>query len=595
MKRNAQVAYFSMEFGIEGLPFGGGLGILAGDFIKSCADLGLPVIGIGLLYNQGNFHQKLSDDGQQTEWYERFDPTGRGIYRGTGITVPIEGREVRTNAFEFAVAGERSIVPLLLLDTEGNNHHRPWDDNICNVLYPSEHPYQRLTQEQVLGTGGPRTLDALGYNILINHLNEGHPALATIELIKKYGSVEEAKKHIVFTTHTSVPAGFDRFSKELTEQVLGKEVRDYASSLTEREELDMTRLAMALASQSFAVSPLHAQVSRYVLNGSGNVNKLFSIDNGIHLPTWTAPEVQKLFERLTNGEWRTNPQVLERVLSISDEEAIEVHRRSRERLGEFLRCDDPHVKGYGQYDPEKLTIGSSRRIAGYKQPTLLFENIDRLRRLGKYIQIVLAGKAHPRDEGSKESIKEIFRFMKELEGQVSVWFIGDYNMQTAKYLVRGSDLWLNTPMRLLEASGSSGMKANANFVPQISIPDGWWMPQDSANGYRLPKGYIEGVTGWGIGRIPTEEDFLIFLNGDEQSIRSRRDQDRKNDAENLYEKLEGEIIPLFTRHKTGTIKSWARVMKGATAHNAPWFNSHRMAIEYFERAYQIPVRELITS
>ncbi|MBI5872090.1 glycogen/starch/alpha-glucan phosphorylase, partial [archaeon] len=208
--------------------------------------------------------------------------------------------------------------------------------------------------------------------------------------------------------------------------------------------------------------------------------------------------------------------------------------------------------------------------------------------LGKYIQIVFSGKAHPQDYSGKELIKDVFRYMRELEGAVSTWFIEDYDMQTAKYVIRGVDLLLNTPMRLLEASQTSGMKAAVNLVPHLSIPDGWWIPREPAKGYTLPNGAIEGVTGWVIGRMPNEDDFRIFLNGNEYEIQSRRQQDRKNDAESLCDKLEHEIIPLFRDHRTtcGTDnRSYAKVMKGAAAHNAPWFNTHRMARQYFEEVY----------
>ena len=585
MDKQARVAYFCMEFGIEGLPFGGGLGILAGDFLKSSADLGLPVVGVGLLYSQGNFRQKLLPDGWQQEWYDRFDPSGRMKYYPTNAKVSIEGREVSLNVFNYHVVGEtEKIVPLLLIDTNGNHAGRPWDDFICNVLYPAGHPYQRLTQEQVLGTGGVRVLEDLGYKVEIYHPNEGHAALAGLELLAKSGSVEEARKHMVFTTHTPVPAGIDHFARELAEQVLGQNLpsRDYMRNLTGTDDLNMARLAMALSSQAFGVSPLHSAVSRYMFHDYPNMGNLHSIDNGIHLQTWTAPEVQKLYDSITRREWRLNPKSLESILQLPEEQILDVHRRSRERLGEFLGRD-PRVKGYSDYDPERLTIGFARRFATYKQATLIFEQLDRLIRMGNDIQIVFAGKAHPSDNPGKEVIKDVFRYMGHLRGRVPVWFIEDHDMQIAKYMVRGVDLWLNNPQRLLEASGTSGMKAAANFVPQISIIDGWSVPQEPAPGYTLPKGLIEGVTGWSIGRAPSESDFSELLTGhNSHAIR----EERRRDALDLADKLEHIIIPLFRKDKKG----WATVMRGAAAHNAPWFNSHRMARQYFEEVYHIPVK-----
>jgi len=576
------VAYFSMEFGIERLPlFAGGLGVLAGDSMKSFADLGRPVVGVGLLYNKGSFHQKLTEDGWQTEWYERFDPTGLMKYNFNNVSVPIKGKELYLNSWRFDVIGENGgRVPIYLLDTNGNNHERPWEDSICTSPYPASCSPERLSQEQVLGTGGVRTIKALGYEIDKYHFNECHPALAVLELIKIYGSMEEVKKHTVFTTHTSLPAGFDSYPRDMAEDVLGSQFpsAEYMKDLTGNYDLNMGKLTMALSPNAFAVSPLHEKVSKYLFRDFPNIENLYSIDNGVHLQTWASPEIQKLFDRLTNREWRTNPKILEeKILEVSDEEAWAVHKRSKERLGEFA-SRDPRVKGTAQYDPEKLTIYFGRRFTHYKQPTLIFDDPERLAQMGKDIQIFISGKAHPHDIEGKNLIKEVFRNMKELEKYVSIWFIEDYDMQVAKYVIRGSDVLLNTPMRLLEASGTSGMKAAVNFVPQLSIPDGWWIPREPPKGYKLRKGLIEGVTGWGIGRVPTEEDIILLFSERGNEIRER---DRKSDAENLYDKLEHELIPLFKGDKT----SWIKVGKNAAAHNSSYYNTHRVVKEYLERAY----------
>jgi len=352
---------------------------------------------------------------------------------------------------------------------------------------------------------------------------------------------------------------------------------EYMRSLTGTEDLNMARLAMALAGQSFGVSPLHAEVSRHLFADFPNMDKLYSVDNGVHLPTWTSPQVQKLYDDLTNREWRLHPEKLERILELTEEQVLNAHRVSREQLGYFLNTN-PRVKGNAQYDPEKLTIGFARRFATYKQATLIFEDIERLVKLGKDVQIVFAGKAHPSDGYGKDVIKDVFRHMKQLGGRVPIWFIEDYDMQVAKYLVRGVDVWLNNPERLLEASGTSGMKAAANFVPQLSVLDGWSVPQEPVPGYNLPKGLIEGITGWAIGRAPSQQNFIELLG---PNAGNKRREDRRTDALDLYGKLEDVIVPLFRNDK----KAWARIMRAAAAHNAPWFNSHRMVQQYFDQAY----------
>lgn len=333
--KKRRVAYFCMEFGIEGMPFGGGLGILAGDFIKSCADLELPVVGVSLLYNYGNFHQKLSDDGLQTEYYEKFSAEKMRDVENT-ISVPIEDRSVAVNSKILDVKGLKSSVPIIYLYTNGNNHDRPWDENICNVLYPTSPSYERLTQEQVLGVGGARMLESFGFDVDIYHMNEGHSALLGLELIKKYG-VEEAKKRIVFTTHTPVPAGIDEFSVELVQKVIGgiisqEELCDFTGS----EKLNMMRLALACSSNSFGVSELHSKVSKYWFNNFPNIRNLYSVDNGVHLPTWTSPEVKYLYDRATNEEWRINPSTLENIVNLSDNAVLSAHECSRKRLAEFI-------------------------------------------------------------------------------------------------------------------------------------------------------------------------------------------------------------------------------------------------------------------
>jgi starch phosphorylase len=590
-KRDATIASFCNEFGIENLPAGGGLGFLEGDAIKSAADLGIPLVGVGLLYSRGNFHQKLSEDGWQTEWYRRFDPTGKMTLLQTDVSVDIEGREVRLNAWQYNHVGENSIVPILYIDTDGNNHNRPWDDNICNELYPGEW-YWKLTQFQVLGKGGVKTLKNLGYDIKVYHLNEGHPALACLEILREEKCINKTRKKIVSTTHTSVPAGIPEFSKEQTEQVLGCDFieKNSIKELTGVDYLNMTRLMFSLSENSYAVGHLHEIVSKHKFNDYPNIKNLYHIDNGVHIQTWASPEVQKLFDTLTNREWRINPKSLEKIISLSDRDVWNSHIRSRQRLGEFIQRgldgQEPRVKGNSSFKEDKLTIGYARRMAGYKQANLMFDDINQLAELGKDIQIIISGKSHPSDNHGKNIIKDIFLKKKELDGKVSIWFLEDYDMEIGKYLVRGVDLWLNNPQLFEEASGTSGMKAAANFIPQFSGLDGWAYPREPAKGYLFPRGLIDGVTGWSLGRMPTKEDLLLFFSENGNKI---REQERKKCSEDFYDKLKYEIIPLFKNHKIklGKEKSYTKIMKQACAYNASWFNTHRMVRERCEKAYGV--------
>lgn len=599
MKTDAKVAYFSPEFGIEKLIFSGGLGILAGDFLKSCADRGLPIVGVGLLYNNSNYHQRLLDDGWQEDWYTPYDPSE--IMQGcedVDITVPIEDRDVLAKVWEYrvksSIPGAKNYLPLLLLSTNGCNGERDYDDNICAFLYPGQgDKYHRLAQQQVLGKGGVRMLEKLGFNnVQIYHMNEGYTALLGLELLQGYGSLDEAKKHIVFTTHTPVPAGNDYFHKEIVERVIGREFLPWdeitkLTKITESDELNMMRLAMAFSSKAFGVSKLHELVSKYMFKDYPNMGNLSSEDNGIHLPTWVSKEVLELYDRATDGKWRYNPVLLENLLQLSEQEILDAHQPGRIRLGTFLQTNlGSRVKGSTQYDPEKLTIGFARRFVTYKRATLIFDEIDRLRKMGKRIQLIFAGKAHSSDNPGKELIKEVFTKMRELEGKVPVWFIEDYDTEIAKLLVQGVDLWLNNPERLQEGSGTSGMKCAANGIPQLSIQDGWWCFQEPISPYTLPRGYVGDLTGWAIGREPNKEDFKL-LNNDSKWANKQREAIRKEDANDLMTKLE-HIVDLFKNDK----KTWARVMKGAMAHNAPWFNSDRMALDYFKNVYGIPLTEL---
>jgi len=595
-KADYLVAYGCAEYGLENHVYAGGLGFIAGDYAKSCADLGHRVVFFGLSYNKGAPHQRLTADGWQEDYYKRFLPPGSVSRVKTNVKIYLQGKNVNICAREFGIPGEKSTAPLILMDVDGDFLENNEFKSDFDYLYPSqdEMPRERLVQEQVLGRGGVRVLEELGYkNIKVYHSNEGHVAFAFLELMdRKYrGNGDKIKK--VYTTHTPILAGHDRFNEGLASFVLGEEFTSKIKVLeglncfdyypNGERKLNMTKLAMASSDEIFGVSSLHAKVSRYLFKDYPNIKKMYSVDNGVHLQTWASDEMQLLFDELTDREWRTNPKTLESALELQDQQVLKVHDIQTERLGEFLtgvveapshkiftNCKDPKY-----FDTKKLIIGFARRAAPYKQATLLFEEIDELRELGKYVNIVYALKAHPKDNPGKEVIKEFFRYMDALKGEVPIIFVSDYNDYVAKHLVRGVHLWLNTPQRLLEASGTSGMKCAVNGVPQMSTIDGWFVPHQEIEGYIHPKGLVEGKTGWGIGRVPTEKDFFDLLeSGKRYEI---RDKERKEDAKELVTKLKEVIIPAFNDKKV-----WAEIMKSTIAFNASWYNTHRMANHYKE-------------
>ncbi|MBU1704156.1 MAG: alpha-glucan family phosphorylase, partial [Nanoarchaeota archaeon] len=455
-----------------------------------------------------------------------------------------------------------------------------FDANINGRLYPGkgkeENRHLHIAQEVLLGIGGIRMLEEQGYHSIERiHLNEGHAALAPLELMHKMA--EQATRDMtVYTTHTPVPAGIDAFDAGDAHYILPKTFGDgrEIGRLTHSSGLHMMKLAMALSGKSNAVSELHRDVSQALFSDFPNMSNLRYVDNGVHLPTWTAPNIQVLYDRISPG-WREHPRTLETaLLDLTPEEVLGAHAIPKARLGEFIDDNLGHrVRGYNHFDPEKLTIGFARRFATYKQANLVFEHLDRVKELGKDVQIVFAGKAHPTDDGGKGVIKDVFKYMKELQEHMSIWFIEDYDMDMARFMVQGVDVWLNTPQQYEEASGTSGMKAAINFVPQLSIIDGWWTRDQQREGYRHPKGLVEGVTGWGIGNDPSMEHFKR-VNAD-WSLRERM---RVDNARDLIEKIGGVIVPLFKGDKKG----WADVGKHAAALNGSYYNSHRMLDEYWK-------------
>jgi starch phosphorylase len=602
-----RVAYFSAEFGLtECLPnYSGGMGILAGDHLKSSSDLGLPVVGIGLLYQQGYFRQYLNADGWQQETYPLNDFYVLPLHReerpdGTPVTIEVEypGRMVKAQVWRAQVGR----VPLYLLDTNLSSN-APADQDITDQLYGGDLE-MRIKQEIMLGIGGLRALEALGLPPTVCHMNEGHSAFLGLERIRqlmvKHGiSFPEAREAAVagnaFTTHTPVLAGNDYFPPELMDKYFSSSYkalglsRDEFLALGREKPADsnewfcMTILALRLSGRSNGVSLLHGTVARRMWQGiwpglPEDAVPITSISNGIHAPSWISHDMADLYDRYLGPRWHENPgdQALwNQVHQIPDEELWRTHERRRERLVAVARrrlraqleSRGAPPSEIAQADevlsPEALTIGFARRFATYKRATLLLHDPQRLTQIltdrERPVQIIFAGKAHPRDNEAKELIRQIIHFERQPEIRRRMVFIEDYDMVVARYLLQGVDVWLNTPRRPLEASGTSGMKATVNGALNLSVLDGWW-----AEGYNVN-------TGWAIGR------------GEEYTDEAYQDY---VEANAVYDLLEKEIIPLFyTRGPDGLPRGWIARMKAAMRAICPFFNTNRMAREYTGQFY----------
>ena len=551
-----RVAYFSMEIALAaGIPtYSGGLGILAGDTLRSAADLRMPLVGVSLVSRKGYFRQEFDAAGRQIEHPDEWDPARRCEPLGAKVAVAIEGRNVWVSGWLYILESHLARrVPVILLDTD-LPENRPEDREITHHLYGGDERY-RLKQEIVLGVGGARMLQALNFRIRSYHMNEGHSALLAVELLRGFHAsgrrwgdepsydVSGVRTLCNFTTHTPVEAGHDRFDWALVQEVLGEliEIEEF-KRLAGGDKLNMTRLALSLSEYVNGVARRHAQVSRQMFPGY----EMRAVTNGVHPATWTSPGFAALYDQYLPG-WRHEPLLLIRADQVPDAEIVRAHDAAKACLIARVerQCGN-------SLKPEVPIIGFARRMTAYKRPELLFSNIERLRAIARRFpfQLVLAGKAHPRDTLGKQAIEEIHRNIRLLSGTVRAAFVPDYDLAVALDLVSGSDIWLNTPLRPLEASGTSGMKACFNGVPQLSVLDGWWV-----------EGCIEGVTGWAIG------DDHETANG--------------KDAESLYDKLENVVLPLWH----GARAKWVAVMKGTISKNAPYFNSHRMLRRYAIEAY----------
>jgi glycogen phosphorylase len=580
------VAYFSMEIALENFmpSYSGGLGVLAGDTIRAAADIRLPMVAVSLLYREGFFTQRLSEDGLQTEEPVEWHVEKFLVEEAPRVTVALENRNVELRAWRYTAKGVRGYeVPIYFLDADLPDND-PRDRELTGSLYGGD-PYYRLSQEILLGVGGVRMLRALGHTELMRyHMNEGHAALLTLELLEeeahragrssiKGEDIERVRSKCVFTTHTPVPAGHDKFpveyltrlypdqarifdekdvaSAELIKSILQQGFPNLVEAAKKGASLNMTYLALSLSNYINGVAKLHGEVSRRMFP---NV-PIEAITNGVHAATWSSPAFRDLFDRHIPS-WREDNYSLRGALGLPPEEVWAAHLLAKHDLLEAVR-----KKTGLRLDPEAFTIGFARRATGYKRADLILSDLDRLRHIARSVgsfQIVFAGKAHPKDAGGKDIIRKIFKAKKALKKNVSIVFLDNYNMDVGGKLTSGGDLWLNTPQYPLEASGTSGMKAALNGVPSLSILDGWWV-----------EGHIEGVTGWSIGdshrRDPSPETVT----------------DNAQDAESLYSKLESVIIPMFYEDRN----RYLSVMQHAIAINGSFFNTQRMVQQYITDAY----------
>lgn len=562
LTKEPKIAYFSMEIGVHNdIPtYSGGLGVLAGDTVRSAADLMLPMVAVTILCKKGYFTQEINDTGWQTELPFIWEPSKYMELLPHRVTVQIDGREVSVQAWFYNVVSlTRGNIPVFFLDTD-IPENQPEDREITAFLYGGDKAY-RLKQEIVLGLGGVRMLHEMGFEIKKYHMNEGHASFLTLELMNRFKKPIEdvwdeklvwdtrtVRSLCVFTTHTPVEAGHDKFPYELVSQVMGEIIPfPVLKELAGRDNLNMTMLALNLSRYINGVAKKHGEVSQSMFPGY----EIHAITNGVHSYTWTCQSFKKVFDEYLPG-WANEPELFVRIGRVPDGRLWEAHMEAKRLLISL-------VKETTSVDlaPDILTIGFARRATAYKRADLLFRDISRLERIGEgKIQLVYAGKAHPHDEAGKKLIQNIFRYKELLKDKIKIVYLKNYNMETALKIVSGVDIWMNTPLRPLEASGTSGMKATHNGVMNFSVLDGWWI-----------EGHIEGFTGWSIGPAPHE-------------LTPGADADAR-DSEDLYDKLENTIIPIYYHDR----HTWIRMMQNAIGKNAYYFNSHRMMRRYVTEAY----------
>jgi glycogen phosphorylase len=557
------VAYFSMEIGLDpAMPtYSGGLGVLAGDSVRAAADLGVPMVALTLIHRSGYFRQQLDSEGNQTEGPALWSPEDTLEPLEPRVSVTIEGRTVHIRAWRRIVHGvSGASVPVYLLDSNLPENQAE-DRALTDELYGGDSRY-RLSQEVILGIGGVLMLRALGHDdIRAYHMNEGHSGLLTLALLEEHlagrdpasateADFEAVRRKCVFTVHTPVAAGHDRFAVELVSRVLPPHLVEVISRTPSIHDgsFDLTHLTMFFCRSANGVSLRHGQISRDMFPQY----EVDEITNGVHAGTWVSPPFADLYDRHI-PMWRRDNRFLRHAVTLPPEEIRDAHDKAKTAL--FNEVDR---RTGVRLDSNALTIGFARRATAYKRADMLFSDLNRLRRIAQRVgplQVVYAGKAHPRDEQGQAIIRNIFAAAAELKGTIPVIYLQDYDMSLAGYICAGVDLWLNNPQKPLEASGTSGMKTALNGIPSLSVLDGWWI-----------EGHIEGVTGWSIGDgWETVTDF-------------------KAEITSLYDKLEYTIIPMFYQRPS----AWAQVMRSCIAVNGSFFNAQRMMSQYAMNVYAPP-------
>jgi starch phosphorylase len=550
-----RLAYFSMEIALHPdiHTYSGGLGILAGDTARSSADLELPMAFVTLLSRQGYMRQTISASGVQSEHPDPWNPPAYATPLRAKVAVTIGGREIWVRPWLHTLRGVVGhTVPVLLLDTDLDENH-PDDRNITDTLYGGDQVY-RLKQEIVLGIGGVRALQALGFGIQRYHLNEGHAALLALDLLRRHPrpadqvrpgeimyDVGRVRQSCVFTTHTPVEAGHDRFDYDLVSELLGGYIdMEQLKLLAGRDRMNMTHLALQLSGYVNGVATRHAETTTRMFPGY----RIRAVTNGIHVGTWAHRDFAAMYNQHFSA-WAYEPEVMVRADQLPDTEVWDAHARAKQDLIDLVRAQSGC-----SFDPGLPTIGFARRMTAYKRPELLFSDLTKLAAINDKhpFQVVLAGKAHPNDAAGKQHIEAIHRHVEMLKGRIPVCYLAGYDMTLAKTLVSGVDIWLNTPVPPMEASGTSGMKAALNGVLNLSVLDGWWL-----------EAWIEGVTGWAIGE----------------------DGAAQSSAEHLYEKLQNTVLPLYYTDRA----RWIWMMKQAISKIACYFNTQRMMRRYAAEAY----------
>ncbi len=540
------VGYFTAEIGLwsDLKTYSGGLGVLAGDHVKSAADAGIPLVGVTLLYREGYGTQHLDKLGNQTETFPTLEPSQHMTKTDIEFSLDLDNTQIKISVWKVEIEGILGHnVPVYFLDTF-NEDNTPEHRSLSGRLYGGD-DNTRIRQEYILGVGGVRLFDFLDQDLSGIHLNEGHCTFALLELLEKGWSRQYLREHTLFTTHTPVPAGHDRFEWSLVEHVMGDKLPQDAVELVKiagdsenGNRCSMSHLAVGLCTSVNAVSKLNAEVASTMF-----ANRVITpITNGVHHITWTSDSMANLFDKFLPG-WKENPKILQNTENLPNHELVESREQARQIHRNRVKTDT----GVELFK-DRLTIGFARRFATYKRANLIFHDLDRLKKIGaKKIQFVFSGKAHPRDNGGKDLIRSIFKSASDIESEIPVAFLEDYDMQIGLDMTSGVDIWLNNPIRPMEASGTSGMKAAMNGVPNCSILDGWW-----------PEACIHSENGWAIGEA---ED----------------DRNDARDANNVYNVIENEVLPVW---ESG-FDNWANLMKNSISASSN-FTGKRMIEDYLE-------------